>query len=257
MKFNLSQIKLTRYDIERNLKLPKKHSKELAEFIGILAGDGYVSFNTKRNVISISGDSRYDHLYLKNYVSDLIKSLFNLDTRVYKRKGANTAVLDFESKTLVEFLIKIGYYKHHSRNIKIPNWILKDKEFFIHLIKGLADTDFSLMLYRNRKLHPHYPVISLTLADKDLIVILSKFLKELGFNVDLILNADNFDPRFNKIWHRSRLRLSGRLNLQLWMDLIGFRNFRHINKYKEYLESGKTITNRGRPPKQLTLNLEK
>ena len=60
MEFDLSNVKLSYNDIRRGLILPKEPSKELAEFIGILAGDGYVSFNTNRNVVSVSGDSNLD-----------------------------------------------------------------------------------------------------------------------------------------------------------------------------------------------------
>ena len=143
----------------------------------------------------------------------------------------------------------MGYYKHHSRNIKIPNWILNNQDYLLHTLKGLADTDFSLMLYRNRKKYPHYPVISLSLVDKKIIILFSKFLEKLGFNVDFIPEDRNFDKRFGKTWIESRLRLSGRQNLQLWMKLIGFRNQRHLNKYEEYLKSGTITSKKGRPPK--------
>jgi len=77
---------------------------------------------------------------------------------------------------------------------------MENENYLLNTIKGLADTDFSLMLYRNRKMYPHYPVISITSADKKFVVLISKFLVQQGFNVDLILE-DNI---------RSRLRLSGR-----------------------------------------------
>ena len=78
-----------------------------------------------------------------------------------------------------------------------------------------------------------------------------KFLKYLGFNVDVILDAKRFDYRFNKEWIEQRLRLSGRKNLQLWINLIGFRNQRHLGRYEEYLKSGTMVRKRGRPPKTI------
>lgn len=249
MEFDLSQIKLSNTDIKRDLVLPKEPSKELAEFIGILAGDGYVSFNTGRHVISISGDSRYDSIYLRDYVKPLIKRLFNLDVKVAKRKGKNLVELMFNSTGVVSFLRELNYYKHHSRNIKIPSWIVANSDYFLHTMKGLADTDFSLMLYKNRKSYPHYPVIAMTSMDKELILLMSNFLEQIGFNVDLIVDGKRFDSRFNKTWLEQRLRLSGRQNLKLWMELIGFRNNRHLGKYQEYLKSGTITCKKGRPPK--------
>jgi len=246
MKFDLSQVKLSNNDIKRGLVLPRKPSKELAEFIGILAGDGHVSFNTKRYHISICGDSRLDINYLK-YVRNLFNKLFNIDTNITIRKGSNCALIEFESRGVLNFLRNIKYYKHHSRNIRIPDWILINDYYLISLIKGVADTDFSLMLYKNRKLYPHYPVISLTSADKEFIILISNFLESQGFNVDLILDDRRFDKRFGKTWILFRLRLSGRQNLDLWMKLIGFRNQRHLNKYNEYLKSGVILKEIGRP----------
>ncbi len=258
MEFDLSKIEISYVDRKKGLVLPKSPSKELAEFIGILAGDGYVSFNTGRHAISILGDSRYDFTYLRDYVRPLIKKLFNLDAKVTKRNGKNLTEILFESNGVISFLRELGYYKHHSRNIKIPNWIMGNQDYFLCTMRGLADTDFSLMLYKNRKLYPYYPIIAITSMDKQLILLMSNFLEQLGFNVDLITDAKRFDGRFNKTWLEQRIRLSGRQNLELWMRLIGFRNQRHLNRYTEYLKSGTITMKRGRPQLQIErLKIEK
>ncbi len=249
MRFDLTKIKLSNNDIKRGLTLPECPSKELAEFVGIMAGDGHVSFKGDRHFINISGDSRYDLQYLRDYVKPLAKKLFGLNFKVRLHNGENSVSIQFESKGVVGFLRKIGYYKHHSRNIKIPKWI--GDNYSLNFIKGLADTDFSLMLYRNRKKYPHYPVLSLTLADKNLILYVSDILNKIGFNVNIILNDKKFDRRFNKTWLQHRIRLSGRKNLTLWMNLIRFRNKRHLDKYEEYLISGKIKRKIGRPSKRI------
>ncbi|MBU2639714.1 MAG: hypothetical protein KKG75_03335 [Nanoarchaeota archaeon] len=250
--FDLSRIKLSHYDKQRNLHLPKQPSEELAEFIGILAGDGYVSFNTNRNVISISGDSRYDYDYLNKHIKNLIKKLFNLDTRANKRKRAKYAEIYITSKGLINFLKYVGYYKHKSKNIKIPRWITNNNDFMIPFIQGVADTDFSLMLYKNRKIYPIYPKIGLTSVSKELVHIIGSWLNKKGFLV-YIRKDKHFDKRTNNTGIEFRLTLSGRKNLEMWMDFIGFRNNRHLNKYKEYLDSGNISKKIGRPPIKLKL----
>ena len=62
MEFDLSEIKLSCYDIKRGLDLPNKPSEELAEFIGILAGDGYINFDPKKYsyIIDIAGNKILD-----------------------------------------------------------------------------------------------------------------------------------------------------------------------------------------------------
>ena len=226
--------------------MPTKPSEELAEFIGILAGDGHVSFNTKRYHTSIAGDSRLDLNYLE-YVKNLIKKLFNLDINISVRKKVNTALVEFESRGILSFLRNIGYYKHNSRNIKFPDWIMENEDYLLNTIKGLADTDFSLMLYKNRKIYPYYPIISIGLADKEFTILISNFLVKQGFNTNLIFDDRVLDKRSGKIWSKTTLRLSGRQNLDLWMKLIGFRNCRHLNKYEDYLKSGVIIRKIGRP----------
>lgn len=246
MEFDLSKIKLSYYDIKRGLVLPSAPSEELAEFIGILAGDGHVSFNTNKNNISITGDSRLDVEYLK-YVKSVIEQLFNLKMNIFVKKRQNTALIKFESKGIVNFLRSVGYYKHNSRNIRIPDWITENENYLLNTIKGLADTDFSLMIYKNRKVYPYYPIISIGLADKEFTILISNFLVKQGFNTNLIFDDSVLDKRSGKIWSKTTLRLSGRQNLDLWMNLIGFRNQRHLNKYQEYIKSGIITKNIGRP----------
>ncbi|MBL7054267.1 hypothetical protein ISS05_00750 [Candidatus Woesearchaeota archaeon] len=122
------------------LKLPKKPSKELAEFIGILAGDGHISFNTDKYRVSISGNSVSDYKYLTNYTNKLICHLFNLNIKIHKRKNKNAIAIILSSKGVVSFMEEIGYYKHIV-DIKIPDWIKDNQTYASQLLRGLIDTD--------------------------------------------------------------------------------------------------------------------
>ena len=42
MKFDLSEIKLSRKDVKRGLKFPSEMNEQLAEDIGIMIGDGCI-----------------------------------------------------------------------------------------------------------------------------------------------------------------------------------------------------------------------
>ena len=80
MKFNLSKVKLSDNDIKRGLVLPKQPSEELAEFIGILTGDGYINYYPYqyKYLLEIAGDSRLDKDYLTIYVENLVYFRFIL-----------------------------------------------------------------------------------------------------------------------------------------------------------------------------------
>jgi len=99
-------------DKNRRLILPSKPNKELAEFWGILSGDGYMNLYKKHfRIIEISGDSRLDKEYLNNYVTSLIQKLFNLKPSISYKKGQNSMYLKIMSKGLFLYLDNLGFLK--------------------------------------------------------------------------------------------------------------------------------------------------
>ena len=50
MKFDLSEIKLSRKDVLRGLRFPSEMSEQLAEDIGIMIGDGCISTYKSNNL---------------------------------------------------------------------------------------------------------------------------------------------------------------------------------------------------------------
>ena len=143
MEFDLSQIKLSRNDIKRGLTLPKKSSEELAEFIGILAGDGYINYDPKKYsyIIEVAGNKILDKDYLENYTRKLIKSLFNIDCRIYYKKNEDTTCIRILSKGIFYYLTALGFKNGKKEKIGIPNWILSDDTLMLAFTKGLIDTD--------------------------------------------------------------------------------------------------------------------
>ena len=227
---------MSKMDIKRGLTLPRKPSKELAEFIGILAGDGYLNLYAKYfSMLEIAGDKNLDREYHTNYVSNLINALFNIVPTVYLRKDQNTRYLRLLSKGLISYLISIGFKKGRKGNIPVPNWILDNDVYQLYFIKGLADTDFSLMLMNKpSKKNKYYPIVSFTNKSNNLINQVSKYLNKEGFNVNVSYNDIKKDKRGYNYTVSSRLTLSGRNNLSLWMIKVGFRNIRHLVKYDKY-----------------------
>jgi len=125
----------------KEIKSPKI-SETLAEFIGIVIGDGTLN----RNFIRISGDSRYDSHYF-SHISKIIKSLFGLDTTISKDKRGNTLYLTVCSVRLFEYLennfdlfggdkIKNGVLIHKD--------LLKLRKISVGCLRGLVDTDGSI-----------------------------------------------------------------------------------------------------------------
>jgi len=254
MEFDLSEIKLSRNDIIRGLILPNQSSEELAEFIGILTGDGFINYyaNKKIYIIDISGDKNLDKEYLKIHVSNLIKRLFNINCKIYYKKYQNSICARLLSKGIYNYLVSIGFKTGKKEQIGIPDWIEENNSLMISFIKGLIDTDGSLMLTKKpSKKSLFYPIISIKVKSKILIQKTGKFLEEFGFMVNIIEDELYIDKRGYKDTLISSVIISGRKNLDLWMAKINFRNKRHLDKYARYIES----INMGRM--ELSVNLPK
>ena len=76
--FDLSKVDKSYAD--KRLRLLSNPSNKLAEFLGIITGDGYMNYYKKHynSILEIAGDSRHDKKYLLEYVNDLIEELFNI-----------------------------------------------------------------------------------------------------------------------------------------------------------------------------------
>ena len=248
MEFDLTQIKLSHNDIKRGLILPNRHSELLAEFIGILAGDGYINSDSKKYsyIIEIAGNKILDKDYLEYYIKNLVKQLFKIGCRVYYKKNENTACVRVLSKGLFYYLTNLGFKNGKKEQIRIPSWILKNDKLMLAFAKGLIDTDGSLMLIKKpSKKSDYYPVISIKLKSNVMINQVGCFLNKLGFIVNIIEDEIRIDKRGYNNTLVSSVIISGRKNLDLWMNSISFRNKKHLDKYEKYVKSLKN-NNMGR-----------
>jgi intein/homing endonuclease len=254
MKFDVSQIKLSCYDIKRGLVLPSTPSEELAEFIGILTGDGFINHYSDKNsyIIDIAGSKKLDKDYLEVYVKNLMKGLFNIECKIYCKKNQDAIEVRILSKGLHNYLLLIGFKSGKKEQIGIPNWVIENENLMASFVKGLIDTDGSLMLTKkpSRK-SIFYPIISIKVKSKILVRQTGNFLENFGFKVNIIEDELRIDKRGFKDTLISSVILSGRENLDLWMAKISFRNKKHLDKYNKYIRS----RNMGRM--ELPVNLPK
>ncbi len=107
MRLDISTIKLSKNDLRFGVRIPTTLTEELAEFMGIMMGDGHLGYyrgilgNGKAYVnyqIKIAGN-RAEETYLK-YVMFLFCSLFNLNLKYTQDTAPNSiseSVLPFLS----------------------------------------------------------------------------------------------------------------------------------------------------------------
>ncbi len=224
-------VEISKKDVERGLILPKEHSKELAEFLGILTGDGYMGHYRKYDyIVEISGNQLLDCEYIENYLSNLVKNLFNIKGCIIKRTDQNTMFMRIRSKGLFFYLKEIGFKGGYKNRIGIPVWITKNRKFLIFFIRGLFDTDGTLSLKnRNMKI---YPVVSISSKSDLLMKKVQKFIKVEGISSHLAKDILK-DKRYKKTPIVFRLQINGYKNCKSWIDLIGSNNPRILSKYKK------------------------
>lgn len=130
----------------KRIRIPKLN-EDLAEFIGVYLGDGTLT----EYFVSITGDSRYDITYF-NYLSNLIKKLFNLNAKIRKSKRGNALILVVHSVELCSLLKNYGFnYGDKIRNNSlIPRSIMHDDKLAKACLRGLIDTDGCVAKHTNK-----------------------------------------------------------------------------------------------------------
>ncbi len=231
MKFDLSEIKLSRKDVKRGLRFPEEMNEKLAEDIGIMIGDGCIlaqKFNNlTHNFISVDGNSLTDKEYLMEYVSNLKSNLYNLNFKAQFKKNRNEMRIRTYSQGLVQFYDKIiGLPVGKKINIGIPPIIWESKSYIMACLRGIIDTDGSFQLrIRN------YPQLKIGTASKKLIEDCKKSFGLLGIETDIKTDCTQIHSVTKRPFVTNYLYLSGRDKFKKYMGLIGFSNPNNILKY--------------------------
>jgi ribonucleotide reductase alpha subunit/predicted RNA-binding Zn-ribbon protein involved in translation (DUF1610 family) len=118
------------------IKLPDEMSPLLAEFVGILIGNG--SFHKK----GIRLHFNHEHIEKHDYVIKMIKDLFGLDVKKYKEHTCTSIYLS--SIQVKNWLITNGLHKTYSRFAQIPEIIRRSSVNSLKgFLKGLIFADGS------------------------------------------------------------------------------------------------------------------
>lgn len=193
-----------------------QNSKELAEFYGVMLGDGNSFYlkSYKKGVfmIRIVGDFILDKDYHLDYLKPLMNGLFGVEIKEGKFKNANARFLQIHSRELVEFLKKKGFKPGNKikNKLRIPNWIKEDKNYLISCLRGLYDTDGSVYKLTNQNSHQ----ICFTNSNFELLEDVRSSLIKLGINCSKISKKDVY--------------ITKKSELKRFLKLVGFSNHRHL-----------------------------
>jgi len=248
MKFDLSGIEMSKRDVIAGLKFPELLTEELAEFIGIMLGDGHLGHYTGKNgcgrnyvnyQVNIAGN-KSENEYL-NHVMNLFYSLFHIKLHYTKDTSFNAIILRKNSKGILQFLNKIcGVPLNHKTNIiEIPE-IIKNSEDDIKctFLRGLADTDFTVTFQNRTNKGHNYPVIKGGFKSRKLVEDLEILYPTLGFRYCVVYNLKARDKRKQEHNTINCIYLNGRKNFEVWINRIGFSNPKFKRKVNKWLVDG-------------------
>ena len=185
MEFDLSKIKFSHNDLKSCITIPNRLTSELAEFIGIVVGDGHVGlYKSKKGnkpfthyELKISGNIK-DIDYYVNHVDILAYNLFHVKFSINKQKNEESVMLSKNSKAIYFFLSKVIMIPQIKDKISIPACIKNDSiEIKSSFLRGLADADFTLSI-KNKEGKP-YPSVQGSSKSEELIKGVCLILKEM------------------------------------------------------------------------------
>ena len=239
MKFDLSNLTFSNYDKKINIRIPNVLDDKLAYFLGIQVGDGFLKKIVRKGkidyLISYDGHKINEFEWYTFTIKPLIKKLFNKNVKV-RKTTTGTVKIYFRSKAVFTFLNKYcGITQSPKHKITIPFIVFNsNKKIKRAFLRGLADTDFSLM-FKKRKEKAFYPVIDFNTNNEILQKSTKRLLEELGFKVH---SGHRIKPRRNKMHDSYYIQISGRTHLIKWMKEVGFGSSNHMTRYLVWLKLG-------------------
>jgi len=195
------------------------YSKDLAEFVGIVLGDGSIS----KSQVTITLHQKDDKEY-SEFVVELIKKLFNVPVGTYKRKHCLAVNYNVSHSELVRFCVETLGLKQGNKikqRVDIPDWVKQNKSYSIACVRGLLDTDGCVFTHRykvNGKWYS-YKKIAFTSYSKPLRQSVFNIFKNNGVNSRLSRNRD--------------VRVDSIEDVQSYFKIFGFHNPKHLRRYRK------------------------
>lgn len=188
-----------------------KNSIELAEFIGIMLGDGGLTHFQCSIYLNSEIDKEFAY-----YVKNLMSKLFGITPKIYVHKKHKVCRVSVSSVNLVKYLTSKGLCIGDKvrAQVGVPSWVLLNPEYVKACIRGLIDTDGSLIIhrYRIKGKEYSYPKISFSNRSEPLLEFVYWGLGQFGLNP--------------KRTYRSEVWLHNQNDVRRYLEIIGVSNYK-------------------------------
>ena len=195
-----------------------KHSTKLAEFVGIVLGDGCLTKTQCQISLHMMDDIEYG-----KHVCELADKLFGAKPSVCSYPKQNIIRVIFSGVKFTEILeglgLKTGNKIRHQ--VDIPEWIKNNSDYLRACMRGLYDTDGGTFTHRhtvNGYQYIHFG-LSFTSASVPLLCSYKLGLQENGFGVH--------GSGYNSFLYGTR-------TAKRFFEVFEPRNIKHLNRLVEY-----------------------
>lgn len=197
-----------RFDNRRILDVPPL-SEDLAEFCGVMLGDGHIGNGQIFITVNIKTDRNY-----VPYLQDLLERLFHFTPRVTKVINEAVVNLYVTSAYLVRKLRDVGIYSSNKvrDQVRVPDWIFGAPEYQRGFLRGFFDTDGSI--YRLK----HFDAVQMSFSNLSLPLLegTRQLLLRLGYR----------PSRFSG----HAIYLTRQTDVRKYAQEIGFGNLKHYGR---------------------------
>lgn len=198
-------------------------SKELAEFFGIMIGDGGITKYQCSITLNSVTDSKYVY-----FVEKLIYQLFKIRPARLHKKNTRALTLSVSRKKLNDFLWKLGLNKGNKllQGLDIPKWIIENPTYQKACIRGLFDTDGCLFQETHfvKKKKYSYPRLNLVTGSRPLSTSVINILGTLDLMPKLRRNGRNF-----------AIQIENKEKICQYFKIIGTSNPKHLRRWHSAL----------------------
>lgn len=210
---DLVSLKYPKKSHRRKVQIPKS-SIDLAEFFGIMLGDGGINNLWQAN-ITVNAVKDYQYSL---YIKELVQRLFAITPTSFTYKTRDALRILINGVSIVDFLVSMGLPRGNKlkAGLKIPQWILHKSEYRRAVVRGLIDTDGCLFIHVHTIAGKTYKNIGLTFSSRspELIFQVAAIFEEFGImphisgrGTDIYLYRKDAVERYLKLFGSSNERI--------------------------------------------------